>query len=112
MGIQLESCKKCGAMSYLENGLCAKCREDQAPSLESLSNGSYAASRESSASNSAPYPEIWMYVLSVFFPILQYILMGVYVSKGDTSTAWSLWWKPAIGQAVISIIAIIILASM
>ncbi|MDO4863790.1 MAG: hypothetical protein Q4A05_06450 [Ruminococcus sp.] len=109
MGIQLESCKKCGAMSYLENGLCAKCREDQAPSIEALSNGIYKASKDA---NAAPYPEIWMYVLSVFFPILQYILMGVYVSKGDTSTAWSLWWKPAIGQAIIYVIAGIILASM
>ncbi|MDD6060780.1 MAG: hypothetical protein PUB97_10470 [Ruminococcus sp.] len=53
------------------------------------------------------YPEIWMYIVSIFLPVLQWILVGVYVSKNDFKNAWGLLWKPLLIQIIFIMILII-----
>ena len=53
--------------------------------------------------------EIWMYWASAFFPILNWILIGAYVCKGDTRSAYKLWWPPAIIQVAIVLIILFII---
>lgn len=131
MGLEMKRCRKCGAMDTFPDGVCSKCgfieggeslkplnisrdlgREgrEEAPSLDALAaRGNVAVQTNGSRLSE---PELWMYILSCFYPILQYILMGVYVLKGDTKSAFNLWLKPLIAQIVLAIAAIIIIALM
>lgn len=54
-------------------------------------------------------PTMWMYIASVFFPMLQWILIGMYVSKNQFDEARSLFFRPLIAQVVMYTIAIIII---
>ncbi len=45
----------------------------------------------------------------MFFPVLQWILMGTYVSKNQTENARELYWKPAVAQFVLVVIVVLIL---
>lgn len=53
-------------------------------------------------------PSMWMYVVSCFFPILQWILVGVYVADGQEDEAFRLWWKPAVVTVGIGLLGFLI----
>lgn len=43
-------------------------------------------------------PEFWMYVLAAFFPVLQWMWMGAYISKNQFDDAKAIFAKPLIAQ--------------
>ena len=53
-------------------------------------------------------PEIWMYVISVFFPVLHWIFIGAYIVRGEKEHAWSMWLKPFIFQMAVLVVGFII----
>lgn len=109
-------CKKCGQRAVTVFGLCSKCGEriddtsGTTGSLSPLSNGTMTGS--AAADNSIPEPSVWMYVLSVFLPVLQWILMGVYVSKGQFRSAFGLWIKPIIMQIIFCVAVLIVIKDL
>ena len=122
MGIGMERCKKCGAMDMFPNGICSKCgasledfpeeevkirasahEKETALSMFAESN---EQKNDDSIAEKLPTPETWMYAVSSFLPVLQWLLVSVYVSKGNTKSAFELWWKPFIVQIALTTIAI------
>ena len=49
-----------------------------------------------------------MYIASVLIPVLQWILVGVYVSKNDMSNAFKLFITPLVAQIVAIIIFVMV----
>lgn len=105
-------CIKCGAMECFIDGKCSICGS---PSAESKTKEAKTASVSTpnqkgaqSISNRIDSPQIWMYIASVLIPVLQWILVGVYVSKNDMSNAFKLFITPLVVQIVAIIIFVMV----
>ncbi len=122
MSLGMERCKKCGAMDMFPNGICSKCGAalgnfpEEELNMKSSSQGKEPSFSMFSESNekknggdtkeALPAPESWMYAVSAFFPVLQWLLVSVYVLKGNNKGAFELWWKSFIVQIAIIVIAV------
>lgn len=129
MGMLLKRCPNCGAIDNFIDGGCSKCgfrlsaskvmametEAEKAVTLEKESNYDTLRLEEDNSQNAVSVerqsdkidePKAWMYILSIFNPILQCILMGVYVSKNDSSSAFKLFIIPF---AIVASIAVIVL---
>ena len=117
MGIEMKRCNKCGRMDYFPNGVCSKCgfidgakeeafRINTSQISEGTSEFALSQKRENYYRETIDDPKVWMYIVSIFIPILQWIFMGVYVSKNDSSSAFKLFMIPFVFQVIATIIII------
>ena len=109
-------CSECGGMVDESNYICTRCGKEITYRGVVSRKGDASIFAENDVTRTVVKKEgigepcLWMYILSVFYPVLQWILIGVYVSKNDFDSAFGLWLKPLIAQIIISVIAIIIIA--
>ncbi len=124
---EIKRCPKCGKLDEFENGVCANCgfkdrgtakvAENSKPNYDVFRNESNSQNNSSGSSvdvksDLPAEPDTWMYVLSFFYPVIQWILMGAYVSRGKSEYAWRLWRKTAIWQIIFAIVATIVIIAI
>lgn len=113
-------CEYCGAIikensKYCE--VCGRTTEFGKNLMKSpfISEPNYDLFRENKASRGerqkgeiAP-PEMWMYIAAFLLPMLGWILIGVYASKGQFQYAEELFVKPLVASLIIYGIAFLII---
>lgn len=114
-------CPKCGAVLKADARYCDACGTtvgEKRLTPESMKQEhNYDMFKETRTSGPAGgtregeiySPELWMYIVSVFFPVLQWILMGVYIAKNQFDDAKSLFVRPLIIQIVVYIVCAVLL---
>lgn len=137
MGMLLKRCPNCSTLDYFLDGDCSKCGYAPSPTelskMETAAKSSIKENDNKEAnwdalrttekkagdgansniavqqcmSNAIDDPQTWMYIAAFFIPVLQYILVGVYVSKNDMSNAFKLLVIPLLVQ-VLLVIALIL----
>lgn len=78
----------------MKSGFDSSTNEDPKSKTPGLMN---AGSKKSS-------PEIWFYVLCIFCPFIQWILIVLYILKGEKRSAFFMWINPTLVQITVGVI--------